>query len=190
MRDINFFKTENSFFLKEVHGKNEVRNCSCDGFLIDAKESECRRIVESLKKEKKIIAVLARDSAFNRRAVETLKINYLVFRDNPEEKFSLKQADSGINHVIAKISHKKNIFIVIDANYLSSVEDKKQRARLIRKIIQNAKICRKEKCKIKIASFGKNPEEVFDERERMAIGFSLGMSSEQARDCVSLSHES
>jgi len=76
--------------------------------LIDSSEKETRRIIESLKGSGKVIAVVGGDDAFNRRAAESLKINYLVLQKG-RQKDGLKQRDSGINHVVAKIAKEKGI---------------------------------------------------------------------------------
>jgi len=95
----------------------------------------------------------------------------------------LKQRDSGINHVVAKIAKEKGILIVVDFNSVSKLEGKEKALRIGR-IIQNVKVCRKAGCGLKIGSFGFEKGEVFDEKERRAFGLSLGMSSVQSADCV------
>jgi len=184
MKDINLFKTGNSLFLKKIKSKSELsEKDDCDGYLIEGSEKEARRIISSLKGKGKIVAVVGGSDAFNRRAVETLRINYLVSPEGSFKKDDLKQRDSGINHVVAKEAGKKEIGIVINFSEISKLKGKEKALRLA-KLIQNIKICRKAKCPIKIASFGKNKKEVVDEIGRKAFGISLGMSSEQARDCV------
>jgi len=105
----------------------------------------------------------------------------LVSPERGVKKDSLKQRDSGINHVVAKLASEKGISIVIDFSEVASLSGKEKALRL-EKIIQNVKICRKAGCEIKIASFGKSAGEIFGENERNAFGVSLGMSSVQARD--------
>jgi len=184
MEDINLFRTEGSLFLKKIKSKSEIlEKDNCDGYLIESPEKEARRIVSSLKGKKKIVAFAGGDDALNRRAVETLKIDYLVSPERGFKDDSLKQRDSGINHVVAKEAAKRGIAIVIDFSGISKLRGKEKALRLSR-LIQNIKICRKVKCPIKIASFGRRKEEVVDERSRKSLGISLGMSSEQARDSV------
>ncbi|MDP2629023.1 MAG: hypothetical protein Q8P15_03970 [Nanoarchaeota archaeon] len=184
MKDINLFKTESSIYLKEVSSKSQVsKSDDCDGYLIRASEKEARRIVDSLKGSNKIIAVWGGDDSFNRRVVETMKIDYLVSPESGEKKDNLKQRDSGLNHVVAKEASKKKIAIVVSMSGVSSLEGKGLAVRLSR-IIQNIKICRRAKCEIKIASFGKNKNEVFDVLGRSSFGTSLGMSSQQVKGAV------
>lgn len=184
MKDINLFKTKDSVFLKRIKSKSEVlEGDGCDGYLIEALESEVRKIIASLKGKKKIIAVVGGDSVFNRRAIETLKIDYLVSPERGLKREGLKQRDSGLNHVLAKEAVKRGVSIVIDFGEVSRLEGKPKALRL-EKIIQNIKICRKAKCQIKIASFAETSKGVVEGKGLKSFGISLGMSSEQSRDAI------
>ena len=182
MKDINLFKTEGSVYLKKVKTKADLSG-ECDGYLIEGSEKEARKIIASLKDkgEKKIIAFVGGDDAFNRRAVESLKIDYLVSPEGGLKKDSLKQRDSGINHVVAKLAKEKDVAIVIDFSEVAGLSGKKKVLRL-EKLIQNVKICRKAGCEIKIASLARDKSGLIDEKARVAFGVSLGMGSSQAKD--------
>jgi len=164
--------------LKTIKSKAEIKKPFPEVYLIDADEKTCRGIIASLK-DKKFggeIAVLGRDDKFNRRVLETLKIDYLVSPELGTRKDTLKQRDSGLNHVLAKIAAAKNVKIVIDFDDLNKLKGKGKALRLGR-IMQNVKVCRRAKCKMKI--FGSA-----DEKELKAFGFSIGMSSVQVRESV------
>lgn len=179
--DITLYKTTESLFLKEIKKKTDVlKEDNCDGYLLNMDEKEARRTIESLKRCGKVLAIKARDEMFNRRAIETLKISYLVMGLN-FEKDNLKQRASGLNHVVAKEATKKGIAFVIDYSLFNNI-DKKEKARQISKIIQNIEICRKAKCPIKIASFAKSENEKLSELEAKNFCFSLGMSSQQVKN--------
>jgi len=179
--------------LQKISSKNDLSKIgNCDFFLIDTlcNEKETRRILDSLKQKNllknKFVAVVGGDNQFNRRVLETMKIDFLVSpeREIPEKnifkKDNLKQRDSGLNHVIAKIAKEKNVSIIIDFDEIKNVKDKKQKALRISRIIQNIKICRRAKCKIKIIDFSDN----VGEKELGAFGFSLGMSSQQVKESI------
>jgi RNase P/RNase MRP subunit p30 len=183
--DITLFRNPESLFFVKIKKKEDITSFDFDGFLIDADEKECRRTIEYIRSKNKSvkIAVIGIDDEFNRRAVETLKINYLVSPEITWQNDSLKQRSSGLNHVVAKIAKDKNIIFVSDISLINKQNDKKNKAILISRIIQNIKICRKAKCEIKLASFAKDAEELIDEKQAMSIAFSLGMSSQQAKTC-------
>ncbi len=193
MMDINLFRAEDSIYLKKIKSKSEIsKDDSCDGYLIEADEKMARRIVESLRKSgKKIGIVFPRDGsgepggndAFNRRVVETLRVDYLVSPERGDKKDSLKQRDSGINHVVAKLAKEKGVLIVVDFNSIRKLKGKELALRLGR-VIQNVKICRKASCGFRIGSFGSCGSEVVDEKGRKVFGLSLGMSTKQSRESI------
>ncbi len=162
---------------KKIKTKAEISGNS-EGYLIESSEKESRKIIASLKdkKFKGKVGLVGGDDAFNRRAIETLKIDYLVSPERGAKKDTLKQRDSGINHVVAKMAKDKGVAIVIDFAEISKL-NKKDMALRLEKVIQNVKICRKAGCKIKI--WGSE-----DKKALEAFGISLGMSSNQARDAT------
>ena len=184
MDDINLFGAEGSVYLKRVGRRADViKGEDCDGYLIEASEKEARRIVDMLKGSGKLIGVVGGDDVFNRRVVETLRVDYLVSPERGKKVDSLKQRDSGVNHVVARIAREREVDIVVDFNSVAGLKGKKKALRLGR-IMQNVRVCRKAGCGLKIASFGTKMSEVVGEKERRAFGQSLGMSSVQVRDCV------
>lgn len=186
MKDINLFKTNSSLYFKKISSKADLsEKDDCDGYLIESSEKEARKIIASLKDKKggEILALMGQDDAFNRRAIETLKIDYLVSPEKGNKIDNLKQRDSGLNHVVAKEAAKQNITIIVDMSEISNLKGKEKALRL-EKIIQNIKICRKVNCKIKIASLAKNKQEIFDEKGRSSFGISLGMSSVQSAEAI------
>jgi RNase P/RNase MRP subunit p30 len=167
---------------KRIKSKSEIsENDVCDGYLIDASEFEARKIVASLKGKKsyKKVGILGRDDNFNRRVIETLKIDYLFSPERGNKIDGLKQRDSGLNHVVASAAKKNGIDIVVDFNEIKKLGDREKALRIGR-IIQNIVICRKVGCKIRIwdsSGFSEN-------KELASFGVSLGMNSQQSRDAV------
>jgi RNase P/RNase MRP subunit p30 len=184
MVDITLFKSEGNLFFKLIRRKEDIRDFNSDGFLIETNgnEKEARRIVETIKSKSKNakIAVYGFSDEFNRRAIETLKINYLVSPENNIGKDNLKQRDSGFDHVMAEAAKKKNIQVIEDLTWLNSLKGK-SKAIAISRVIQNIVTCRKSKIDLKFATFAKNDSELLDEKQMKAIGFSLGMSSQQSK---------
>jgi RNase P/RNase MRP subunit p30 len=180
--DINLFKEKNSLFFKKISIKREVNSSDfLDGYYIDADEKESRKIVDFLKnsKEKRGVAIKARDELFNRRVIETMKFDYLVSPEINLGKDTLKQRSSGLNHVLVNEAQKKGIVILVSLQELQK-RDKKGKVVLTSRIIQNIKLCRKAKCAIKIASFSEKKS--VSKKERGFIGMSWGMSSQQIKD--------
>ncbi len=130
---------------------------------------------KQIMKAKHPVIVKAQDDAFNRKILEYGKFDILLSVE-PVEKNSLRKVNSGLNHVLAKIAAKNNIAIGIDIKILSTLE-KKQKADTLSKIIQNIKIARKARTKIKVLNYT-------DKRNAQAVLISLGASTQQAKDAV------
>ena len=184
MEDMNLVKIKDSIFLKVVKTKTELSG-NCDGYLIDSSEKETRKIITSLKDKKfdGVVALVGGDDAFNRRAIETLKIDYLVSPEKKTGQNTLKQRDSGINHVVAKLAKEKGVIFVVDFSDIAELKAADKISR-IESIIQNVKICRRAGCKIKIASLASNKKDITEKKGREAFGVSVGMSSSQSSSSV------
>ncbi len=184
MNDVNLYPVKNSVYLKKISSKLEIsKEDDCEGYLVETNEKEARRIIDSLKGKKKIIAIRGSDDAFNRRVIETMNIDYLVSPEIGNKRDTLRQVDSGINHVVAKEAKKKDIKILIDLKKFRDLE-KKERSKILARMMQNVEISRKAGCEMKIASFAQEEKEIIDEKGRQSFGTTLGMSSQQVRDCT------
>lgn len=185
--DITLLPAKNSLVFKKIKSKSELKEGKeIAGYLIDSDEKEIRRIIDALKAKKKkiLLAVQGKDDIFNRRVIETMKVNFLVSPEAGDKKDSLKQRDSGLNHVSAKAAAKNNISIIINFSEINSITDKKQKAIILARIMQNIKICRKANCKIKITTFAENPSQIVDEYSLKSFLFSLGASSQQVAEAT------
>jgi len=214
MKDLNLFRCKDSVYLREVSSKDDLNDMApighdsadpgCDGFLIRSNEKMARSIIASLRDKgfKGKVGIFGGDDAFNRRVIESLKIDYLVSVEALTKFDNLKQRDSGLNHVVAKMAATRNsvpsklgtsgkvpsssgkgVSIVVDFGDIASLCGK-EKAMRIAKIIQNVKVCRKVGCSIKIASLVLDKDGVVDEKGRKAFGEMVGMSSSEIRDCV------
>lgn len=125
-------------------------------------------------KQAKPIIVQAQDNKFNRKLLEYGKFDILLSPEAGKKKDGIKQLDSGLNNVLAKIAAKNKISIGIDIKELSTLEKERKALRLAR-IAQNIKTCRKAKTKIKALNFK-------DEKDAFSLLLSLGASTKQAKE--------
>jgi len=132
-----------------------------------------------IKSEKKPIIVNAQDEEFNRKILEHGKFSILAFRleDIIKQKDSIKNVHSGINHVLANIAGKNDIAFGYDFSSFQNLK-RKEKAIALSKLRQNIKICRKSKAKLKILNYK-------DKNGVQALLFSLGASSQQAKQAIS-----
>ncbi len=130
-------------------------------------KSDLDKIKEKNQKSKIIFS--GKDDEFNRQVLEKAKVDALLINLSERKDFS-KQRNSGLNSVLAEIAKKRDIKIGINFDELRTT-DKKEKARILSRIIQNIAICKKKKIKMMIFSKEKN----VDKLEFKTLGLSLGM---------------
>lgn len=185
-KDLVFFDDKQSLFLEKINSKEDIDfSKKVDGYFIisQGNEEKVRKIVDFLKGKNKIIAVEGFDNIFNRRIIETMKVNYLVSIEKMNKKDNIKQRDSGLNHVLGKLAKEKGVGIVVNYSELRNFEEK-ELSKMLARIIQNLKVARKTGCEIKVASFAKKKKEMVNEKERSEFLISLGASTKQAKESV------
>lgn len=126
---------------------------------------------EMLKKENKPKIVLAQNLEFNRKILEKADFDIFLSPENNTTNTTIRNIDSGLNHVLCKIASKKGIKIGIDLRNLRNLENKKK-AMVLEKIIKNIKLCRK--YKVQLALNG-----IKEKSDASAFLLSLGASTEQ-----------
>ncbi|MBU0467203.1 MAG: hypothetical protein KJ718_06340 [Nanoarchaeota archaeon] len=123
------------------------------------------------------IIVQSQSLEFNRKILEYGKFDILLSPELSSKKDRIKQLDSGLNHVLAKIAAKNKVAIGIDLKSLREIKDKKQKAQRIARIRQNIKICRKSLTRLTIL----NPK---DSKDAQAFLLSLGASTQQIKKAI------
>ncbi len=121
--------------------------------------------------------VKAHDDQYNRKVVEQHACDILVFPAKGKRKDTLRNLDSGVNHVLAKLAAKKSIAFALDLAILRTL-NKKEKAQEIARwkhIIQQTK-----KAKTPLAILGSK-----DSKECQALLLSLQASTQQAAEAIS-----
>jgi len=131
----------------------------------------------AIKKAKPPITVQAQNDAFNRKILEYGKFDILLSVETGKRKNTLRQIDSGLNHVLAKIATKNKIALGIDIKEISKLS-KVEKAKRLARIIQNIKICRKAGTKLALVN-------ITDEKNALNLFLSLGASTSQAKEAIS-----
>jgi RNase P/RNase MRP subunit p30 len=109
---------------------------------------QARRQIEKLAKNKEKIIVQGKDIEFNRKILENKKVSVLIL-SHINKKDKLKERDSGLNQVLCKLARENGITLAIDMKELV-IEDKKEKAKILGRIIQNLKLIKKFKNKLEI----------------------------------------
>ena len=128
-----------------------------------------------LKKEQSPRIVLAQNDDFNRKIAEQAKFEILLSVEKGNRKNKIRQIDSGLNHVLAKIASKNGIAIGINLKEII-ILGKKEKAERLAKIKQNIKICRKSRTRLAVIG-----APVQEARELLQ---SLGASTQQIKEAI------
>ena len=138
------------------------------GKMLIIEEKDFTKAREKIRKTKEPIIFSSNDDDLSRKILEKEKINTLLLNQTGR-KDRLKQRNSGLNHVLAKIAKKHNVSIGINLDEI--IESKgKNKAEILARIKQNIKLCNKSKLKMKF--FSKENRNVHDLK---ALGLVLGM---------------
>lgn len=147
-------------FIKEVSSVEEINKKEKDNYdavLIKTTNTEnFRRLVDKASNYFEPY-VLGINDKINRAALEHKKVKALV---SPEfaRKYDYKDyRNSGLNQVLCKIAYKNNKKII--ENFSEFLEkDKKEKALLLGRILQNSRLCKKYKVEFIITIFAKDEE--------------------------------
>ena len=123
-----------------------------------------KKIRENKDKE---IVFSSLDDELNRKLLEKENIDILLISQTDRKDFQ-KQRNSGFNQVLAKIAKKNKTKIGIG---LDEIIDSKEKAEILGRIIQNIKLCNKNKISMKFISqkYKRNL------RDLKSLGLILGM---------------
>lgn len=139
--------------------------------------NEVRKEIQKIKKSNidEIIIIKAGDEGFNRKVLEIRGVNILLSPELHERRDKLKQRDSGLNEFLCKLAAKNDIKIAIDIGSLQKL-DKKEKARVLARIIQNITLCKRAKTQIILW-----PESKYKKRDVMGFITTLKGSTEQGK---------
>lgn len=125
-----------------------------------------------MKTEQKKI-VKGKDISFNRKALENKNTEMLILQ-HKAGKDKLKQRDSGLNQVLCKLARNNNIILAINLKELAEEKDKKEKAIILSRMLQNIRLVKKYKNKFKLLNY-KNKQQAF------SFLLSLGLPTDMAK---------
>ncbi len=117
----------------------------------------------------KEIIFFSSDDELNRKILEKEKIDILLL-DLAGRKDKMKQRDSGLNQILAKLAKKNNVAIGINLDEIITAKNPKEKAKILARVRQNIVLCAKNKVNMKFV--GKSKKDVYDLK---TLGLSLGM---------------
>ena len=145
-----------------------MKNCNCASVIKESNFEKARRKIREEKKSKKQIIFVSSDDDLTRKILEKEPVDTLVILQS-HRKDRQKQRDSGFNQVLAKIAKKNKVKIGICLDEILASNDKK-RVDILARIIQNIKLCSKNKIFMKFCP--QNLRNIYDLK---SLGLVLGM---------------
>ena len=177
---------EHIYFVKKVFSLNEIRKedqKNYDIILIKTQSvGMLRRMIDKASNLAQVF-VFGTNDLINRACLENKKIKALVSPEYERGYDWINYRNSGLNQVLCKIARDNKKTIVINFNDILFKEGR-ERAILLGRIMQNIKLCRKYKVKLRIASFASHQKEmraVLDIKSLCAV---IGMNTAQVKEVL------
>ena len=123
----------------------------------------------------KLVIIQAKDDKLNRQALSKhvdILLDPHVFR----RKDYMHQRNSGLNQVLCNLAKQNDVAIGFS---FSSVLNSKERTKLIGRMIQNIKLCRKYKVRMVVASFAKSDKDTRNLKDIQSFFKVLGMTAKE-----------
>ena len=99
------------------------------------------------------------DDKVNRKAVEDKKVDILLSPEKNNKKDLMFSRRSGLNQVLCKLAAKNGVAIGFDFSYLLNSSGR-ERSRILGRMRQNVRLCRKYKIKMIFSCFARNKYEL------------------------------
>lgn len=141
------------------------------------------KTLTQLKKIDKNNINIVEGSNLNRKILENRKVDILLSPEKGRKEDYIHQRNSGLNHILAKIASKNKIAIGINFSDILKANNE-ERAKLIGRIKQNIKLCRKYKVKMIIATFASNKYELRSVKDLENFALVLGMNTKEAKESL------
>lgn len=133
--------------------------------------NEVRKEIQKLVRDKNKVIVEAGDDSFNRKIFEMKDVDMIIGLEF-DGKDRLKQRDSGMNEVLAKLAKSNDIAIGVDVDRIAKL-DLLEKGRVLGRIRQNIRLCKRTGARIVVLNA--------DKKEASGFIMSLGGSSEQGK---------
>lgn len=132
--------------------------------------------IENAKKPGKSDLVIVESSEKDRRAVEKERPDLIFGFENSKKHDFLHQRNSGLNHILCRLAKENSVMIGFSFSHLMGMDP-----RLLGRVMQNIRLCRKHGTKMLIASFAREPYMMRSATDLASVFVSLGMRPEEAK---------
>ena len=127
--------------------------------------------------------IIAEGSELNRAILENKKIDILVSSENNSKKDFMHYRNSGLNQVLCKLANKNSIAIAFSFNDVLKAKGT-ERSKIMGRMMQNVKLCKKYKVNMVISSFATSKFELKSPSDLISFGIILGMTPKEAKESI------
>lgn len=139
--------------------------------------------LKNINKFRKADFVLMESSEKLRHMIEKNKPDIIYNIELVGKKDFMHHRNSGLNQVLCRLANKNKVKFGINFNNLIK-NTKLSKEKIIGRLKQNIKLCRKFKVKLIIGSFATTPYEMRNPRDLLSLGITLGMHPKEAKDSL------
>jgi RNase P/RNase MRP subunit p30 len=146
--------------------------------LINTKNiQEARKQINKLVSNGGQVVVMSQDDEFNRKIIEIKQVDALLLNEALYVKDYMKQRNSGLNEVHAKLCAQNKIVILVDIEKIIAKNDI-EKARALSRVKQNIGLCKRVGCKLVFYETSKSKKDLQN------LFISLGSSTLQASESI------
>lgn len=124
----------------------------------------------------------------NREILSSKNIDILVSPEKNRKEDFLHHRNSGLNHILCVLAKKNKIAIAFSFNEIL-MSNGVERAKIIGRMAQNIRLCRKYKVEMIIASFATNKYEMRSLSDLKSFGAVIGMNSNEIKRSFNVVNE-
>lgn len=125
-----------------------------------------------------ITVVQGGDDTLNRNAVSSSHVDILLDPHLGKRHDAMHQRDSGLNHVLCTLAKEHNVAIGFS---FAAVIHSQNRSKLLGRMMQNIRLCRKYKVRIVIGSFAKERWDARNVKDMQSFFRVLGMTGKEVQ---------
>ena len=125
---------------------------------------------------------MAESSEKNRAVIESKKTDIIFNLENQPRQDFLHHRNSGLNHILAKLASENNT--AIGFSFSNILAEKKRRARLFGRLMQNIQLCKKFGTKMVLASFASKPYQMRAAHDLEAFAKTISMTPKEAKQSL------
>jgi ribonuclease P/MRP protein subunit RPP1 len=140
-------------------------------------ESQLKRLNDKL--------IIVEGGELNREILSKKNVDILLSPEKNRREDFLHHRNSGLNHILCKIAYRNKIIIGFSFNEILKSNEVK-RAKILGRMKQNIKLCRKYKVNMIVGSFANNKYEMRSLNDLKSFARVIGMNSLEVKKAFSL----